>query len=153
MLAAAAHAAGVDLMEDVDYRVIAQQPTAVPDAIEVIEFFNYGCHFCRDFEPAVERWLKSLPPDVRFRRVPAFRSAKWIALARAYYALEAVGEVDRLNASVYKAFHDDGVNLSDPRIFLDWAQKQGVDRERLAAAYDSEAVSASVREARRMTDD
>ena len=38
-------AAAADLFEEVDYRIIAQQPLADPARIEVIEFFYYGCHW------------------------------------------------------------------------------------------------------------
>ncbi len=48
-------AAALDLMEEVDYRVIPQQPLADPARIEVVEFFYYGCRWCNEFEPYVRR--------------------------------------------------------------------------------------------------
>ena len=48
------------------------QPAPVPAGgkIEVIEFFWYGCPHCNSFEPALEAWVKKLPADVAFRRIP-----------------------------------------------------------------------------------
>src|SRR3954466_8931962 len=39
--------------------------------IEVLELFWYGCIHCYNLEPALESWLKKLPRDVEFRRLPA----------------------------------------------------------------------------------
>ena len=36
------------------------QPTQNPDKVEVIEFFWYGCPHCYDFEPLLEKWVKTL---------------------------------------------------------------------------------------------
>ena len=48
------------------------QPVPVPAGakIEVIEFFWYGSPHCNSFEPALEAWVKKLPADVAFRRIP-----------------------------------------------------------------------------------
>src|SRR3981081_3784080 len=48
-----------------------QQIEAKAGKIEVVEFFWYGCPHCYNLEPYIESWLKKLPPDVEFRRVPA----------------------------------------------------------------------------------
>ena len=56
----------------VEYRELSSaQPTDAAGKIEVIEFFWYGCPHCFNFEPAIEPWVKKLPKDVQFRRVPA----------------------------------------------------------------------------------
>ena len=42
--------------------------------IEVVEFFWYSCPHCNAFEPKLNAWLRTMPADVSFRRVPvAFR--------------------------------------------------------------------------------
>src|SRR5215210_5673093 len=81
-----ASAAGADLMEDVDYRVIPKQSLGATERIEVVYFFYYGCQWCYRFEPYINEWLKHKPVDVSFRRIPALRNTKWITLTRAYYA-------------------------------------------------------------------
>ena len=53
------------------YPPITLKPTDAPAGkIAVIEFFWYGCPHCNAFEPALEVWVKKLPADVAFRRVP-----------------------------------------------------------------------------------
>src|SRR5512140_3800545 len=111
--AALAAAVRAEPMEDVDYIRIPPQPVAVADKIEVIEFFHYGCASCNRFEPHLQAWLATLPVDVSFRRIPALRKSQWVPFARLFYALEALGQIERLHAEVYRALHDDDVNLVD----------------------------------------
>ena len=67
------------------------QPTEAGGKIDVIEFFWYGCIHCYNFEPALEGWLKTLPADAQFRRVPAVFNPRWEHDARIFYAFEALG--------------------------------------------------------------
>ena len=53
------------------------QPVESGNKIEVLEFFSYGCPHCADLEPILENWLKTLPPDVQFRRVPVLFQPRW----------------------------------------------------------------------------
>lgn len=138
-------------MEDVDYVAIAPHPTAVPGRIEVIEFFFYGCDACNRLEPRLQSWLKSLPADVDFRRVPALRRTAWIPLTRLYFALEQLGEVERLHTQVYQAVHESSLNLGNSSELYPWAEKAGLDRIRLGQLLESDLVSAQVQRARDST--
>src|SRR5688572_12390178 len=115
-LGAHAQAAPADAkpIEGKTYRLIPQQPVADPARIEVIDFFFYGCPYCNDMRPMLERWRKALPADVVFRRVPTVRRDSWMPLARTYYTLEALGEVERLHEEVYKSYHDEELSMSQP---------------------------------------
>ncbi|MEO8156166.1 MAG: thiol:disulfide interchange protein DsbA/DsbL [Betaproteobacteria bacterium] len=137
--------------EDVDYVVVAPQPAAVPGKIEIIEFFFYGCEACSRLEPRLQSWLRSLPADVAFRRVPALRRTAWVPLTRLYFVLEQLGEVERLHARVYQAVHDDGLNLGNISELFPWAQRAGLDRGRLEELLDSDLIGAQVQRARDTT--
>jgi thiol:disulfide interchange protein DsbA len=140
------------LSEGRNYRLIAQQPLADPSRIEVIDFFFYGCPFCNDLRPMLETWRKQLPQDVTFRRVPTVRRDSWAPLARTYYTLEALQELERLHEEVYKAYHDQELSLSQPDVMADWAQRHGIERERWLALYRSEEVTRKVEQARKLTE-
>ena len=142
----------VDLLEEADYRVIAQQPTADPRRVEVVEFFYYGCRWCNQFEPYLNEWLRRKPADVDFFRQPALRSSRWVTLTAAFYALEAIGELPRLHGQVFRAYHGEGVDLEDEAKLIGWAQKQGLRREDFERALRSESVQAKVEAARALTD-
>jgi thiol:disulfide interchange protein DsbA len=144
---------GVTLSEGKNYRLIAQQPVADPDRIEVIDFFFYGCPFCNEMRPMLERWRKTLPADVVFRRTPAVRRDTWVPLAKTYYTLELLGETERLHQEVYKSYHDEVLSMSRSEVMADWAQRHGIDRDRWLTTYNSEEVARLVEQARRMTQD
>jgi len=138
-------------IEDVDYVVIAPHASLVPEKIEVIEFFYYGCDSCKRLEPRLQLWLKTLAPDIFFRRVPALRRASWVPLTKVYYALEQLGEVDRLHAQVYRAVHDEGLSLGSFSELSDWATKVSLDRAKLEQVLDSDLLKTQVQRARDTT--
>ena len=133
-------------LEGVDFVSIDPQPVAA-GRIEVVEFFFYGCESCDKLEPALASWRKSLPPDVEFRRAPAIRRTAWVPLTRLYFALERMGELDRLHAQVYHAVHDEGLNLGNGGELDTWAGKVGLDRQKLAALLESDEVRDQVQRA------
>lgn len=133
-------------MEDVDYVRIEQQPVA-RDRIEVVEFFYYGCESCNRLEPRLQAWFRELPADVSFRRIPAIRRSAWVSLTRLYFALEQLGELDRLHIQVYRAVHDEGLNLANSAERDPWAVKAGLDAQKLSQAMESEPVLAQVQRA------
>ena len=138
-------------MEDVDYVLIPPQPVVIPDKIEVIEFFYYGCESCYRLEPQLQSWLTTLPQDISFRRVPALRRTAWVALTRVYFALEQLGEIERLHTQAYQAVHDERLNLGNSSELYEWAQKIGLDRDKLEQVLDSDVVRAQVQRARDAT--
>jgi thiol:disulfide interchange protein DsbA len=123
------------------------------DKIEVIQFFYYACPHCFDQQPLIEDWLAKKPADVEFRLVPALRDDKWIPLTKAYFALEELGEVKRLHRPIYDVINFDGVMLSDEDKLFAWIARNGVEREKFLAVYNSERVQAKVEAARKATAD
>ena len=137
---AALHAQGV---EGTDYRKVEpRQPTDSPGKIEVIEFFSYACPHCNEFYPLVSTWQAKLPKNVVFRRVPVgFNRAAWINLARAYYALQASGDLDKLDGALFHGIHEERLQLFDEPSLTDWVGKSGGHAEQFAAAYSSFGVN------------
>jgi thiol:disulfide interchange protein DsbA len=120
------------------------QPMAAPGdgKIEAIEFFWYGCPHCNAFEPALEAWVKKLPPDVAFRRIPmALRDqAPYLMHQRIYYALEAMGLVDSVHRKVFYAIHNDRMPLDKPADIAAFMAKNGVDAAKFTEVFNSFAV-------------
>jgi thiol:disulfide interchange protein DsbA len=130
-----------------DYTLISPaQPTEDAGKIEVLEFFSYGCPHCADFNPLVTAWAAKLPGDVVFRKVPiTFGRAAWANIAKLYYALKVTGDLDRLESDVFKAIHNDRINLFDEKSLLEWVAKKGVDQKKFAEAFNSFGVMSQVR--------
>jgi thiol:disulfide interchange protein DsbA len=136
---------------DVDYRLIPQQPIGTGNKIEVIDFFWYGCPHCNKFQPAFEQWRKRMPADVEVRRIPAVRHDNWGPHARIFYALQALGELERLHQAVYHSYHVEELYMSKPEVMEAWAVEHGIDREKWLAAYNSPEVLAQVEQAKVLT--
>lgn len=151
ILAASGGAVAAEPMEDADYIRISPQPGAGGDRIEVIEFFYYGCDSCYRFEPVLAGWLRKLPSDVSFRRVPALRRMEWVPLTRLYFVLEEAGALDRLHGEVYKAVHEKSIDLGDSGELIKWAEMNGLDRASFEKILNSERMSVKVQKARDTT--
>jgi thiol:disulfide interchange protein DsbA len=135
-----------------EYVVLSQPlPVDSADKIEVKEFFWYGCPHCNDLEPLIEKWLKTLPADAEFRRQPTIFRDSWAPGARTYYALEAMGQLQRMHPEVFRAMHVDRINLTDENVLFDWMAKKGVDRKQFVDAYNSFNVQTKTKRAEQLT--
>jgi len=133
--------AAAQLVAGKDYRLIdPPQPADSGKKVEVLEFFWYGCPHCSNLQPSLGAWLKRKPADVEFKRVPAIFQDSWIPLSKTYYALDAMGLVDKLHHEVFAAIHTKRVRLQDPKEIFDWVAGKGVDREKFVSTYNSFAV-------------
>jgi thiol:disulfide interchange protein DsbA len=130
-----------------DYVAITPaQSTDNPTTIEVLEFFSYGCPHCSEFHPTVSKWSAKLPADVTFKRVPvSFGRAQWASLSRLYYALEATGDLAKLDGAVFHALHEKGLKLYDEKSIAEWVTAQGVDAKKFSDAYNSFGVVSKVK--------
>lgn len=142
-----AQAASPSYEVDMDYKTVAQQPVDSGKNIEVLEFFWYGCPHCYHFEPNINAWKKTKPANVTFTRVPAVFRPDWKVQARAYYALEIMGEIENLHAKIFSAIHKDKKSLDTLDSLADFVAKHGVDKEKFIAEYKSFTVDGKVRKA------
>jgi thiol:disulfide interchange protein DsbA len=126
-----------------DYVVLdPRAPVEAPAGkIEVVEFFWYSCPHCNAFEPLLESWVKQLPKDVAFRRVPVAFQDSFVPQQRLFYALDAMGLVDKLQAKVFAAIHVEKQDLSKAPAILAWVGKQGVDIAKFTEQFNSFSVA------------
>jgi len=125
-----------------DYAVLETPASVEAPAgkIEVVEFFWYSCPHCNAFEPTLGEWVKKLPKDVAFRRVPIAFNASFAPQQRLYYTLEAMGLLEKLHAQVFAAIHVDKLKLATGEAIVEWAGKNGVDAAKFQAEYNSFGV-------------
>lgn len=132
-------------------RVTPPQPTRDPSKVEVLELFWYGCPHCYRLEPYLHRWLKKKPDYVNFVRVPAIFRKEWIPHAKAFYAAEALGVLDKINTPLFDAIHLGKRKFSTKEQLADFFAEQGVDRDAFLKTFDSFAVNAKTRNAKALT--
>ncbi|MCX7627913.1 MAG: thiol:disulfide interchange protein DsbA/DsbL [Methylophilaceae bacterium] len=118
-------------------------PTDSPDKIEVTELFWYGCPHCHQLEPTLAAWVKKLPKDVEFKRVPGIARPDWAPGAKAYYTMEALGLTEKLHAALFDAIHKQrAVRPNDDAGLIDWIARQGgLDRKKVEETYNSFSVN------------
>lgn len=111
-------------------------PPATPGKPEVVEFFSYTCPHCYDLEPTAREWLKRKPENVTFTRIPVVFGANWEPSARAYYAAEALGVLDKVHQPLFDAIHQKRRLTTEDELAAFFAE-HGVDQEAFRKAYTS----------------
>jgi protein dithiol oxidoreductase (disulfide-forming) len=131
------------------------QATESPGKIEVIEFFWYRCPHCYALEPQLTAWLKQLPKDVQFRRVPTIFNEEWAIDARIFYTLDTLGQEERVHKALFDAIHREGGAQMKGQAYAkwvaDWLAKQGIDPKKYDETYRSFTVSTKLNRAKQMT--
>ncbi len=134
--------------EGVNYELINPPvATATPGRIEVVELFWYGCPHCYHFEPVLASWLKTKPEDVAFRRLPAVFANNWVPHARAYFAAEALGQLDKLHKPLFDALHAQERPIFDEASLVAFAAEQGIPEQAFRDQYTDFSIDRKVREA------
>lgn len=147
-LSLTAHAAqlGKDYVE-----IKPAHATTTPGKVEVLEFFWYGCPHCYQLEPEILLWSKKLPRNVVFVRQPAVLGESWMTLTQAYYALDSLGEIPRLHGHIFNALHNEGQRFNSPESVITWAATQGVNPDKLKAAFQSFSVYTKANRAKQIS--
>lgn len=115
--------------------------------IEVTEFFWYGCPHCHALEPEINPWIKKLPKDVTFRRIPAMFNDNWAVAGRIFYTLEAMNELERLHTPLFDAIHKDNLRVTNKSALDEWLKRNNVDVAKFDATAKSFAVESRVKRA------
>jgi thiol:disulfide interchange protein DsbA len=121
-----------------------------PGKIEVVELFWYGCPHCFHFEPTINPWIKQLPEDVNFVRLPAMFGGVWDIHGQAFIALETMQVEGKVHQAIFKAIQEDGKKLATPEELADFLATQGIDRDIFLSTYNSFGVKGQVANAKRL---
>jgi thiol:disulfide interchange protein DsbA len=145
---AAPLAASAPLQKGVHYDLIdPAQPTEVAGKIEVIEFFSYACPHCYHLEPFINPWVKKLPKDVNFYRVP-LAGGQWAPTAKLFYTFDALGIEDKMHSDVFAAIHTDkSISGMDEAEMSGWAVKKGLDEKKFNDIYKSFGIQSKTQRA------
>jgi thiol:disulfide interchange protein DsbA len=131
-----------------EFKLISPALASPKDKIEVIEFFSYGCPHCSDFHPLVSQWAAKLPKDVSFRRIPvSFSRPEWARLSRLYFALDATGDLAKLDTAVFIALHEQRVSFKTDEAVISWVAGKGVDAKKFGDALAAFSMQSKVQRA------
>jgi len=123
------------------------QPTHSGDKIEVTEIFWYGCPHCFSLEPHIKEWKKTMADDVEFRLVPGVLNQSWISHAKAFYAAEKMGVLEKLHTPLFKALHQKRRKIFNRDSLIDFAEESGIDKKEFTKHYDSNETEIKMKQA------
>ncbi len=130
------------------------QPTDAKGKVEVLEFFHYGCPHCKAFDPLLEIWVKKLPADVAFQRVPVtWGNPQLTGFAKLHLTLAATGDLGRLHGQIFEAVQGEHLPLNTEAGAQEWAVKKGVDAKKFADAYKSFGVQVALQRVQKIERD
>ena len=134
-------------VEGEHYDVITPALRGKSDKIEVTEFFWYGCTHCYSFEPQIAQWKKSLDDDVVVVGSPAMWNALMEVHAKAFYAAQVLGVLDKVHMPLFQAINVDRRRLDSEDELAALFAANGVAREDFQRAFNSFGVGSQVRQA------
>ncbi|MEC7815853.1 MAG: thiol:disulfide interchange protein DsbA/DsbL [Pseudomonadota bacterium] len=148
LLAAPLAAAQSTWEEGTHYRELSNPVrTASDNGVEVAEIFWYGCPHCYNFKPLAEAWEAQAPDYVNYVKLPAALGASWEPHAYAFYALEAMGELDKVHDALFDALAGERRPLNDAETLGEFVSSYGVDADTFVENYNSFGVRARVQQA------
>ncbi len=133
-----------------NFDAVAQAiPTENAAKIEVMEIFWYGCIHCYQMDAPLNAWVKKLPSDVYFKRMPGLPNASWAPMAKAFYAMETLGISEKMHTPLFDAVHKSkSLNPTDEKAIIEWMTLQSkMDKLKVEAAFKSFTINTNLNRA------
>jgi thiol:disulfide interchange protein DsbA len=124
-----------------DYYVLKKPMKQNKGRIKVEEFFWYGCHYCYLVEKPLQGWLKNIPKDVHFERIPSTGNPIWESGARTYYTSEILNVRKNTHLALYKAIQVDKEKIFNQETAANFFTKYGIPKNKFNNVYNSFAVT------------
>ena len=122
--------------------------TSNKDKVVVTELFWYGCPHCFRFEPYVEKWQETIPDSVVLEQVPSVLNPSWMEHARAFFALQMMGETEKVHKKLFSAIHLKNKRLNSVDQIAAFVKDLGVDEKKFREHYHSFPVDTLVRKSK-----
>lgn len=129
----------------------AQGTSSSPGKIEVAEVFWYGCSHCYNLEPLISEWVKKLPPDVSFVRIPVIWNPTNEIHARIYYTAEALGKLDQITPAMFRAIHVESRPMTEEKDIQQLFEQSGVPAADFNKTFRSFSVDSQLKRAKDLT--
>lgn len=121
--------------------------TESDSGVEVAEVFWYGCPHCYTFKPLIESWVENSPEYVNYVNIPAALGSSWEPHAKAFYALQTMGELDKVHDALFEALAGERRPLNSGEALADFVANHDVDGEEFLKNYNSFGVNAKMQQA------
>ena len=124
-------------------------PTDSANKIEVTEVFWYGCIHCYHMDPLLNAWVKKLPADVVFKRMPGLPQPAWAPMAKAFYAMEDLKLSEKLHTALFDAVNKEkSLDPTNEAAAINWlTKKSGLDKAKVEGAFKSFSMNNKLNQA------
>lgn len=126
--------------EGKDYQLIAKNsaiPSFPANVVTVSEFFSYGCPWCYELEPQLQKWVKNKPTYVEFNRMPVIFEKHWDLYAKAYYIAVALGVEKQITPKLFHAIQEANKTLGTDEAMENFFIKQGIQKSIVWNAFEA----------------
>lgn len=136
-----AFATPTDPANDKEY-ITLKTPQPVPEGkkIEVIEFFMYHCPACNMFDAPLDEWLKKQGDNIIFKRIHVPHKGSKDVESHLFLTLQAMDKEDALHKEVLNTWHGKHIQLLTDDKNVDWAVKNGINKDKFLETYNSFSV-------------
>lgn len=138
-------AAKTEWKEDQHYFVIDPPvATSAPGKVEVLEAFSYACPHCAHFQPYADQIKAKLPTQATFAYLPVVFNPSWEPFARAYYAAQSMGVLNKTHQAIFDALHRDKKPLRSLEDIGAFVATVGVDEKHFLSTAKSFVVEGNL---------
>lgn len=122
------------------------QPIAVDsDKIQVLEFFKYTCPHCKAFDPYFEKWKSKQPDSIEVKQVPSVMNQNEVIWAKAFYAAQELGVLDKVHHAIFTAIHDKRQPINTEEAIAALVKGLGIDDQKFLEVMRSFQVDSEMR--------
>ena len=134
------------------YKPVTQQfAVSSGDKIEVTELFWFGCGHCFALEAPLKQWLKGIPENATFKKVPAIFSKRWEFHGKAFYTMEALNMPEKTYDDFFYQIHVKKKSINNLSSLIAYLGAYGKDEASVTSAFNSFAVDSKLRNAIKIT--
>jgi thiol:disulfide interchange protein DsbA len=124
--------------------------TAPAGKVEVVEVFSYACIHCAHFEPHVAAWRAKMPKEASFSYLPAAWNPQWEGFAKAFYAAEGLGLLEKTHEPMFKALHEERRQFASLDELAQWYAGHGTKADAFLSSFNSMPTTAGVERSKQL---
>jgi thiol:disulfide interchange protein DsbA len=120
---------------------LVESLTEAYDQVQVLEFFSYGCYWCKKLEGSLSNWLAEKPDEVAFQRVPVVFQPAWAYLARAYYTAQQLEVLNEIHPKLFAAVQEQHLTpINEETLQAFFEAEQGISAQAFHKAFHAFAM-------------
>jgi protein dithiol oxidoreductase (disulfide-forming) len=125
-------------------RLPQAMPVSTGAQIEVLEVFSYACSHCAHFDPTLQTWKATMPKNAKVVYMPAVFNQSWVPYARAFYAAQQLGILEKSHSKMFKALFEEQKQFAKVEDIAAWYTQFGVTAKAFTDAFTASGMDAKL---------